>query len=79
MRAQKLAECVDEMYTANANLETALSEAQGMTDVVSQAKAYQSKVCPAMAEVRKYADALEKMTAKSVWPFPGYEDLLFKL
>jgi glutamine synthetase len=79
MRARKISDGVDGMYNANAALESVLAEAQGLSDPVAQAKAYQSKVCPAMAGVRACVDALEKMVAKSAWPFPGYEELLFKL
>ena len=32
-----------------------------------------------MKEVRKFVDALEVMTDRDMWPFPSYEDLLFKL
>jgi glutamine synthetase len=32
-----------------------------------------------MDAVRSKADALEKIVAKEAWPFPGYEELLFKL
>ncbi len=33
-----------------------------------------------MGSLREAADALETITAKEYWPFPGYEDpLLFNL
>jgi glutamine synthetase len=32
-----------------------------------------------MDAVRARVDALEKITAKKAWPFPGYEELLFIL
>ena len=37
------------------------------------------KLLPAMGSLREAADALETITAKECWPFPGYEDLLFNL
>ena len=37
------------------------------------------KLLPAMGSLREAADALETITAKEYWPFPGYEDLLFNL
>ncbi len=37
------------------------------------------RILPAMAALRRAADALESLTAKQYWPFPTYEDLLFKL
>ncbi len=38
---------------------------------------YCNTVVPAMQAVRKEADFLEKLTAKSYWPYPTYSDLLF--
>jgi glutamine synthetase len=32
-----------------------------------------------MDAVRARADALEKLVAKDYWPFPGYEELLFRI
>ena len=48
-------------------------------DTKAQALEYFNSVVPAMAELRKWADALEKMTDKRRWPYPSYEDLLFIL
>jgi len=35
------------------------------------------KVLPAMAAVRKAADALEAMVADDLWPLPTYQEMLF--
>ncbi len=35
------------------------------------------KTVPAMAEVRKYADALENLVADDLWPLPTYQEMLF--
>ena len=46
----------------------------------AEAAAYcRDKLLPAMGSLREAADALETITAKEYWPFPGYEDLLFNL
>ena len=46
----------------------------------SEAAEYcRDKLLPAMGSLREAADALETITAKEYWPFPGYEDLLFNL
>ena len=34
---------------------------------------------PAMAAVRAAADSLERITDKTYWPFPTYDDLLFSV
>jgi glutamine synthetase len=78
-RAKRIADLLSELYDETAKLETALSEAQGIEDVVAQAKSYFEKVRPAMDVVRLRVDALEKLVAKSFWPLPGYEEMLFKL
>ncbi|MDR2021552.1 MAG: glutamine synthetase III [Treponema sp.] len=78
-RAKRIAELASELYDETAKLETVLSEAQGTEDAFAQAKTYFEKVRPAMDNVRIRGDALEKLTAKEAWPYPGYEELLFKL
>ncbi len=48
-------------------------------DVAAQADAYFAIVVPAMEGLRTYGDALEKITDKAHWPYPSYEDMLFRL
>jgi glutamine synthetase len=78
-RAKKIAELASELYDDAAKLETILSEAQVTEEAFAQAKAYFEKVRPAMENLRSKGDALEKLVAKDAWPFPGFEELLFKL
>ncbi|AEF84692.1 glutamine synthetase (Glutamate--ammonia ligase) (GS) [Treponema primitia ZAS-2] len=78
-RAKKIAELSAELFDDAAKLETVLSEAQGAEENFAQAKAYFEKVRPAMETLRSKGDALEKLVAKNAWPFPGFEELLFKL
>jgi glutamine synthetase len=78
-RAKRISELAVELYDDTAKLETALTEAQETEEVFAQAKAYYEKVRPVMDTIRSRADSLEKLVAKKAWPFPGYEDLLFKL
>ncbi|MDR3147796.1 MAG: glutamine synthetase III [Treponema sp.] len=78
-RAKRIADLAGELFDETAKLETTLAEAQGIEDAFAQAKAYCEKIRPGMDAVRGKADALEKIVAKSAWPFPGYEELLFKL
>jgi glutamine synthetase len=78
-RAKRIADLAAELFDETARLETALAEAQGIEDAFAQAKAYCEKIRPCMDAVRSRGDALEKIVAKDAWPFPGYEELLFKL
>jgi glutamine synthetase len=78
-RAKRIADLASELFDETAKLETGLAEAQGIEDAFAQAKAYCEKIRPGMDAVRGKVDALEKIVAKKIWPFPGYEELLFKL
>ncbi|MDR0386998.1 MAG: glutamine synthetase III [Treponema sp.] len=78
-RTKKIAELSAELYDETAKLEAVLAESQGIEDAFAQAKSYFERVRPAMDGVRTRVDALEKLVAKKVWPFPGYEELLFIL
>jgi glutamine synthetase len=78
-RAKRIAELAAELYDGAGALENALLEAQNVEEPFARAKAYFEKVIPAMDGVRVRGDALEKLAPKNIWPFPGYEELLFKL
>ncbi|MBO7250165.1 MAG: glutamine synthetase III [Clostridia bacterium] len=43
----------------------------------AKAEIYETKVLPAMAELRVEVDALETMTATEYWPLPTYGELMF--
>ena len=61
-------------------LEEALHEAHKVQDsILSHAQAFHQNVFTKMEEVRSFGDALEMLVDASCWPFPTYEDLLFKL
>ncbi len=61
------------------SLEALLVAAQAEEGPFAQAKKYREDVLPQMDGVRKLADALERLVPKKDWPFPSYEELLFKL
>jgi glutamine synthetase len=46
-------------------------------DTLAHAKYMCSKVLPAMAKVREYADVLETVVADDLWPLPSYQEMLF--
>ncbi len=78
-RAKRIAEISSELYDEVTALEKNLLEAQDIEDTFVQAKSYQEKILPIMERVRAKVDSLEKIVDKRVWPFPSYEELLFKL
>ncbi|MDR1326500.1 MAG: glutamine synthetase III [Treponema sp.] len=77
--AKYIAGLVADLYDKTAKLDITLTEAQAIEDAFAQAQAYAEKVRPNMDAVRACVDELEKLVAKDYWPFPGYEELLFKL
>ncbi len=40
---------------------------------------YRDIVIPAMNELRATCDAMEMLTARDMWPFPQYGDMLFNI
>lgn len=78
-RAKRIAELLGDVYEETDKLEKILVEAQEMEDMFIQAKTYREKVVSQMGVLRGKVDTLEKMVDKEAWPFPGYEELLFKL
>ena len=63
------------MYVALAHLEEVTNKAEEMEEGAEQGHYYHDVVFAAMDELRKPADKLEMLVAKSAWPFPSYGDL----
>jgi glutamine synthetase len=73
--AKRLGECCDRLYE---NTEALAAGLKAVPKGSREAADYFSDVItPLMAAVRKDADLLEKLTAKSYWPYPTYSDILF--
>ena len=47
------------------------------TDALRHARYMCDQVLPAMAKVRRHADALEMVVADDLWPLPSYQEMLF--
>ena len=77
--AREIAELCKGLYEETAKLENILCETQSIEDCFAKARSYSEKVRPVMDSLRLKADILEKLLPKDSWPFPGYEELLFKL
>ena len=77
--AREIAALCGELASLTDKLETVLTKTRDSADIFVQADMYSGKVIPAMDAVRSRADALEKLVSKKIWPFPGYEELLFRL
>ncbi len=44
-----------------------------------QAEAFNTKVAPAMTELRESIDSLEVIVGRDYWPVPTYSDILFEV
>ena len=60
-------------------LAAALAKAHGIPEYEANARACHEFVFPAMQELRVHADRLESLVPRELWPFPSYEELLFRL
>ena len=69
----------DHLRNSLAELEKDFSEAIYIKDQYERAKYYHYHVIPRLKHLREWVDVLEHLCEKSLWPFPVYEDLLFKL
>ena len=70
--ADKLSDCIDA-------LSDALSRKPAESTPESAASYMRNRVLPAMAALRASADHLERITDRSYWPFPTYDELLFSV
>lgn len=76
--ASQLSELSDKALTQVILLET-LIEKSDFKDELSRGEYYRDTVIPAMNELRKTCDSMEKITAIDRWPFPQYGQLLFNI
>ena len=67
------------LRTSLAELENDFAKAVNIADQYERAKFYHSCIVPRLEHLKEWADVLELLCEKSIWPFPVYEDLLFKL
>lgn len=67
------------LRTSLAELENDFAKAVSINDQYERAKFYHYHVVPRIEHLKEWADVLELLCEKTIWPFPVYEDLLFKL
>jgi glutamine synthetase len=69
---------VEKAYAALDVLETKLAKAKDEGDAHKKAQLYRKEVFAAMGDVRKEVDALEHLLPAEFYPYPTYEDMLFR-
>ena len=73
--AQRLSARCDTLYQSSEKLHDVLKAVP--QDNQEAANYHDTVTIPLMQQIRKDADFLEKLTAKSYWPYPIYSDLLY--
>ena len=72
-----LSELTDSIDSATAELETAILNLKGISEIMEQANFVRDVLLPAMDKLRKFADKAETLTSEEYYPFPTYDKLLF--
>lgn len=71
---------LNQAIEATEYLHVCVAKALSFNDqVLKQAQIYRDEVVPQMQALRSYVDLAETYTEKQYWPFPSYDDLLFRL
>lgn len=76
--AKQLSELCDKALTQLVMLETLVAKSDYKDDL-ARGEYYRDTVIPAMNDLRKTCDNMELLTARDMWPFPQYGDLLFNV
>ncbi len=74
---EKLSTLTDQIAVKTDELEDALLELKGISDVKEESFAIRDTVLGKMAALRAVADEAETQTSEKYWPFPTYGELLF--
>jgi glutamine synthetase len=69
----------DEFSAKTDALQAALDKALAAHGTLPEAKAFRAHVVPAMEALRAAGDRLETVVSDEFWPYPTYEDMLFKV
>lgn len=77
--AAEISDLTAGLYDAISDLKEQIALAAETGDVVAQAKAFRSRVVPAMERMRTTADALEVLIPQEKWPFPAYSEILYNI
>ena len=75
--AESLCSGCEELSRGIRLLDEAMQNIPRDADPLTEAKYMKDTVRPRMAELRRAADDLERITDRKAWPFPTYEELLF--
>ena len=74
-----MSELTEKLISDINDLDNANNGIQHNGDILETARYYQDIIIPKMKTLRTTADTLETVVAKDYWPFPTYEDLLYRV
>ncbi len=78
--ANTLSSALNKSIAATEDLHVSIAKALSYKDeVLKQAQLYRDEVSNQMLALRSHVDVMETYTDKTIWPFPSYDDLLFRL
>ncbi len=77
--AAHMSKLTEQLIDDISRLEAAKCKIDSENDILSKAKYYQNIILDNMSKIRNTADELETVVAKDYWPFPTYEDLLYRV
>ena len=78
--ANTLSSTLNKSISATEDLHVSIAKALSFKEeVLKQAQLYRDEVSQQMLALRSHIDVMETYTDKSMWPFPSYDDLLFRL
>ncbi len=82
VQREMLIEVSDKLTKAKAALEVLTEvriQSKSIKNIKVRAFFFKEQVVPAMAELRKHIDALERIVDAKVWPVPNYSELIFEV
>lgn len=73
----ELSDIIDAMDASTTELEGAVEELKGISEIIPASEFVRDTVLPTMDKLRESADKAETVTSADCWPFPTYDKLLF--
>ncbi len=77
--ADKVSSLTNQILEAVDTLDSKLIDSKDITDAEANARFFREYVFSAMQSLRAVVDELETITPSTVWPYPTYTDLLFRV
>ncbi len=74
---RKLSVLLDEIAVRTSELEKAIQNVSGVSDIIDKSALIRDTLPEKMCELRIACDEAETLTARSYWPFPTYSELLY--